>query len=233
MTVVAERLTAEEESRLAELEQTIARGVQSFVETGRALLEVQQRRLYRAEFRTFEDYCRERWDLSRSRAYQLIDAATVVEVVSTSVDTAPPATEAVARELAPLKRQPDRLVEVWEGAAQAAAEEGRPVTRRDVREARRDLERPAAPVPVEDVEPDEPESISLDGDAADDLRFEHITDAVQVLRMLPAPERIVWPTDPGDIEEVGEAVEWLADFAPRLRRAWREHRRRVRRLRAV
>ena len=35
---------------------------------------------------SFEHYCRERWQFSRPRAYQLIDSAKVIENLSTTVD---------------------------------------------------------------------------------------------------------------------------------------------------
>lgn len=51
--------------------------VPEFVEIGLALATIRDRRLYRAEFRTFEEYCRERWGFSRRRAYQLIACARI------------------------------------------------------------------------------------------------------------------------------------------------------------
>lgn len=71
-------LTAVETGRLAALEQTIERGLQTFVDVGTALLEIRDSRLYRQAFGTFEEYCRERWGIERRRAYQLMDAAQVV-----------------------------------------------------------------------------------------------------------------------------------------------------------
>lgn len=79
----------------------ISRGLASFVETGNALLFVQQTRGYRFDkFDTFEDYCANRHDMSRSRAYQLQDAARVVGALSTIVDK--PKNEGQAREFVPL-----------------------------------------------------------------------------------------------------------------------------------
>ena len=46
---------------LQELEQIVERGLANFVEVGRALAEISERKLYRAEgFDTFEKYCAER-----------------------------------------------------------------------------------------------------------------------------------------------------------------------------
>ena len=95
-------------TRLAECEQVIERGLGTFVEVGEALLEIRDSRLYRESHRTFEDYCRERWGMSRVRAHQLIDGADVVALLTT-VNTPTPASERVARELAPLADEPETL----------------------------------------------------------------------------------------------------------------------------
>lgn len=104
-------LSDAEAGRLAELEAVVDRGLQTFVEVGRALGEIRDRKLYRQTHSTFEDYCRERWGFSRSRGYRLIEAAEVAELVSPIGDIA---NEAQARELAPLvKADEQTAVEVW------------------------------------------------------------------------------------------------------------------------
>lgn len=105
--------------RLVELEGTIQGGLDSFVAVGQALLEIRDSRLYRFGHGTFEDYCKARWGISRSRSYQLMDAAAVSTVVDTD-------SEAQARELAPVMRSegPDAAREVW--AETVARSEGKP-----------------------------------------------------------------------------------------------------------
>lgn len=99
-----------------------------------ALLEIRDERLYRAEHATFEDYCDARWGWSRGRAYQYMDAAKVVALVSTTVD-AGPTNEAQARELVPLLRgDDDAAARAWQEAQEQAAEQGKPVTAAIVRE---------------------------------------------------------------------------------------------------
>jgi hypothetical protein len=115
--------------RLTEAEGVIERGLGTFVEVGAALMSIRDERLYRVEYGTFEDYCRERWGFSRSRTYQMIDAASVVQAVSTIVDTPIPATESQARELTGLA--PDVAAEVM----QVAAATGK-VTAATIRETR-------------------------------------------------------------------------------------------------
>jgi N6-adenosine-specific RNA methylase IME4 len=104
-------LEVAETTRLAELEAVVERGLATFVEVGRALLEIRDARLYRATHGTFNEYCRERWSFSRERGRQLIQAAQVVEALPTTVGI--PANEAQARELAPLLPDETTLVETW------------------------------------------------------------------------------------------------------------------------
>ena len=75
-------LTGEEVDRLVVCEQTIAEGFDTFLAVGNALLEIQRGKLYRSSHRTFEGYCRERFQLKRQRAYELMGAAEVVNSLS-------------------------------------------------------------------------------------------------------------------------------------------------------
>jgi hypothetical protein len=74
-------LDKREAMRLSTLEQRIASGLRTFLEVGAALAEIRDNRLYREQSGTFEAYCRERWRMGRRHAYQLIDAAVIVENV--------------------------------------------------------------------------------------------------------------------------------------------------------
>lgn len=119
---------------LAENEALIERGILAYAEAGTALADIRDRRLYRDGHGTFEAYCRERWGLSRKRAYDLTAAAEVVGVLSPMGDT-PPRSERAARELVPLRDDPERLHATWEAtvakhgpdptAKQATTREGR------------------------------------------------------------------------------------------------------------
>ncbi|MEY4384770.1 MAG: hypothetical protein RLY20_53 [Verrucomicrobiota bacterium] len=117
-----ETLSVAEAQRLTELEQTIARGQQTFVEVGLALAEIRDLRLYKAEHRTFELYCRAKWGWTRQRAYQLMGAAEVK--MSTRVDIPD---EAAARQLG--RFEPDQRA----GIVQTIVDEGKPVTAAEIR----------------------------------------------------------------------------------------------------
>jgi len=106
-----------ERTELTRHEQIIERGINTFVEVGQALVSIRDKRLYRAEYQTFDEYCRERWGIHRSRAYQLIDAARIVGNLSTSVDIGP-TTEYEIRPLRTLP--PDQQREAWERAIETA-----------------------------------------------------------------------------------------------------------------
>ncbi|MEM1153650.1 MAG: DNA N-6-adenine-methyltransferase [Pseudomonadota bacterium] len=73
------RLTPVEEKRLDELEGEIEEGAIAIFRAGFALAEVRDSKLYRASHPTFEDYCRDRWGLSKTHANRRIDAAKVAQ----------------------------------------------------------------------------------------------------------------------------------------------------------
>lgn len=118
-------LSRVEARRLKECETVIERGLDTFYDVGNALSEIRDSRLYRMQYGTFEDYCRQRWDMSRPRAYQFIDAAAVINNLSTMVDT--PGNERQARELAPLDEVAQKAV--WQIALNTAVknDEGKPL----------------------------------------------------------------------------------------------------------
>lgn len=115
--VTIEALTITEQSELAQHEAVIQRGLNTFVEVGAALLAIRDGKLYRAEFRTFEDYCRDRWGWARNYADKLIRAAETVNNLGTIVPVLP-MTETQARPLTSL--DPDQQREAWAIAVQTA-----------------------------------------------------------------------------------------------------------------
>ena len=125
-------LTSSERRDLETLEGVVQRGITTFIEVGRALAEIRDRRLYRQTHGTLEDYCHEKWLLSRTRAYRLIDAAAVVSPMG---DIEPPSNERQARELAPLKGDEAEVVAAWREAKAKAEELGTPLTAKVVRNA--------------------------------------------------------------------------------------------------
>jgi hypothetical protein len=137
-------LSTDEQQQLQVCEETLMRRRVSYVEVGHALSLIQLERLYRQTHSTFETYCKSAWQISRNRAYRLIEAFKVVEpmlpngnipthkdlVLMLSNGNIPPS-EAVARPL--VKFAPGQQREAWEAALEASAN-GKP-TARDVEEA--------------------------------------------------------------------------------------------------
>lgn len=95
---------------LQDCEAVIERGLDTFVEVGEALLEIRDARLYHRTHGTFEDYCRERWGFDRTYAHRHIQAAEVASMLPIGNT---PTNESVARELAPLRDEPDQLRDTW------------------------------------------------------------------------------------------------------------------------
>jgi hypothetical protein len=76
-------LTLQETSRLHELEDVIAKGLDSFLKVGLCFAEVRHLRLYRGTHSTFEDYCLDRWSLSLARCNQIIRSCAVFDNLTT------------------------------------------------------------------------------------------------------------------------------------------------------
>src|SRR5262245_27285617 len=88
---------------LMEHEKVIEQGLHTFLDVGYALAHIRDGKKYRAAgYENFESYCQGRWQLSRARAYQLIDAAEIADGLSTNVDIPEPRNEAQVRPLAKL-----------------------------------------------------------------------------------------------------------------------------------
>lgn len=116
---------------LGDHEKVIEQGLATFVEVGWALLRIRDQRLYRAAgYTTFEDYCQQRWDLTRQHANRLIAATEIVDALEPTGSI--PQSERQLRPLAPLRDRPEQAREAW---AEAVEEAGGQPTARDVERA--------------------------------------------------------------------------------------------------
>lgn len=108
-----EALTGPEKTTLQLLEGVIEKGLNTFIDVGNALLRIRDERLYRESHGTFELYCRDRWQFSKTQANRFIAASSVAK------NLAPigviPTSESQVRLLASFK--PDKQVKVFERAA--------------------------------------------------------------------------------------------------------------------
>jgi len=114
----AATISAVERKNLADCEALIERGWLAFVEVGQALATIRNGRLYREQYKTFDDYCRGKWQYARAHAYRLIGAAEVIRNLSPIGDIPTPLHEAQVRPLIGLP--PDQAREAWKKAVAEA-----------------------------------------------------------------------------------------------------------------
>ena len=77
-------LTEDEQRLRLQLERKVER---AFYEAGCGLRELKQRRLYRSTHKSFEEYCRDRFNYSRDMAYLKMSAATVYDNIQQFLPT--------------------------------------------------------------------------------------------------------------------------------------------------
>lgn len=117
-------LSVQEEKRLEQLENVVVENFQTFVQVGQALAEIRDRKLYRLKAVTFEKYCKELFDIAKSRVYELINAAGVIENVrncghsDNGQQFLLPLNEAQVRPLTKLR--PEQQITVWNAAVESA-----------------------------------------------------------------------------------------------------------------
>ena len=121
---VVEELSPEEQADRLWLELKVER---AFYESGKALVELRSRRLYRSTHKSFDQYCRDRFGFQRRHCYRLIDAVAVVEnlcpngthqKLETNGTQPLPTNERQVRELIGL--EPDEQRHVWQQAVSRA-----------------------------------------------------------------------------------------------------------------
>ena len=120
-----EILNIDERNELERCEVVIRQGLETFIEVGQALTTIRDKRLYRIEFGTFEDYCSTKWALERRQAYRLMDASKVIENVSHGTQTLP-TSERQARPLTSF--EPEIQLEAWKEVVHQSQETGKPIT---------------------------------------------------------------------------------------------------------
>jgi len=109
---VAEQLTKVEAARLAELKaelQTVLlEGARAAKKAATLLLEISDKRLYRATHGTFEDFCETEFGIARQHGYRLIQFARVQQELTPVGVTVP--NERTARALAPMVKKNAKAV---------------------------------------------------------------------------------------------------------------------------
>lgn len=126
---------------LPRLVEAAKRRERAFIELGQVLLFIRDRRLYREEHGTFEEFVRAELGYGRAHCYRLISAAQVIALLSPKGDILP-CTERQMRPLYGL--MPEEILAVWE---EAVARSGNgPVKPRVIEEAAARFRKPRAEV---------------------------------------------------------------------------------------
>lgn len=148
MSASVELSTSEVAAHAAD-EEIIAAGLATFVEVGRALIRIRERRSYLLTHSSFGAYIRDRWRFNAPYAYNLIAGAEVYDVLEGSAVEVMPANARVAYELRTLIEEPATLVKTWEAAL---AEFGDRPLGREVARLMRNEAAPAKPEPKSEPE---------------------------------------------------------------------------------
>ena len=108
-----EPLTDEQHDKFQELEDQISDNLSSSFKLAAALAQIRDERLYREDYETFEEYCKKRWDYSRSYCARLADMHGVLtDLKKYEGNQAYPRNELQARVFVPLKKdQRIKLIE--------------------------------------------------------------------------------------------------------------------------
>lgn len=122
-----------ERAHLASCERAINSLQRALAVAGKALATINQARLYRETHATFADYVEDRWGMTRSHAYRLIDAWPIAAAVSPIGDT----NETQVRELLPAAKR--HGVQVATAVFETLREQGGRLTAARIREAVRAL----------------------------------------------------------------------------------------------
>ena len=136
-----EELTDDEQQERLRLERIVEK---SFVSAGRALRQLRDLKLYRDQYKTFEEYVRERFGFSRRRPYFLIDAAAVVDNLEKCdpMDHKNWFLPTNERQVRPLIRlEPHQQVEAWSEAVSQAG--GKVPPARIVKEVVESMQQPS------------------------------------------------------------------------------------------
>jgi|JI10StandDraft_1071094.scaffolds.fasta_scaffold230928_2 hypothetical protein len=201
-------LLLSEKNELCQHEAVIEQGLKTFVDVGNALLAIRDKRLYRQDFGTFEDYCQSRWSMSRVHAHRMMEAATVTNNLLPIGNIPLPATESQARPLT--KLEPEMQQVVWQRAVETAPN-GK-VTAAHVEATARVFVSPVSPQPVAVapvVVPNEYEEMA-DELEEDEDGYDWTEDSVNELDTVTITDAGGWEetiTVRGGIASVTEALE--------------------------
>lgn len=134
---------------MRELETVIANDLEGWVRVGMALIEVRDQKLFRETHETLEAWAKARFELGKSRIYQLISGVQTRDNISVhlgGLHVPLPTNERQIRELS--QCEPEEQAEIWTEAV-ALAPSDEEVSDKHVKQALRDRKRAAEPAKPE------------------------------------------------------------------------------------
>ena len=105
-----EILNIDESHELERCEVVIKQGLNTFIEVGEALFLIRDKRIYRREFKTFEDYCQQKWSMPRQHVNRMISGYKIVNHLE-PMGSILPESERQVRPLVGLEK--DVQIAVW------------------------------------------------------------------------------------------------------------------------
>lgn len=155
-------LSIKENGRFQELEMVIENGLQTFYDVGAALIEIKNNpQWWDAQYGTWENYLRKRWDISKSYESRLVSATQFVDRIKTEL---PIGNNILINEyqIRPILTLPqEKQVEAWQKAVESVPE-GERLTHRHVKAVVKELTQDDSEEDDPDPEPaPEPESFTV------------------------------------------------------------------------
>jgi len=207
-------LTPAERKLLAKCEKTISKGLKAFKPVYLALQEICEQHLYRAEFDTFQEYCRAKWNITARHANRLMLAGAVVANIESdqlvsSVPAATPDNEGQARPLAPLP--PAQQV----AAARIVAQKPGKHTAKDFKDAADKVSsKPKVTKAIVDVEEDEEKPrVQIHPPPINDKSGTNHDDLAMLLELVDAAQ-----TQARKTSNCADVVKTLSDLAKAITR---------------
>lgn len=117
-----EKFTVDDGLNLLKQERVIRDNTDGFRKVGAALEIIRDERLYRRDFKTFEDYCQKKWGYGRRYANQVVAGAAAVKSLPPDLGVlVPKSSAAVALSKVPVKDRAAVVNEVSKGGAPVTA----------------------------------------------------------------------------------------------------------------
>ena len=134
-----EALPTAQQAELLGYESVIDKGLDAYLAVGQALLAIQQKKLYRATHRRFQDYVKDRFAISQSNSYRLMEQSETFLRLEEAIQEAGLATTlplpTVGKHLEVLTQLPEaQRASVWQKVVEEAAKTGKPITSKTIRQ---------------------------------------------------------------------------------------------------